>query len=222
MNKFTNIQTNENSIIDSHFVLKNTYFLLSLTLSFSVLTSIISIFFNLPTPGFVLTFIFFYGLLFLINKYSNNELGIIAVFLFTGFIGYSSSSFISLFLSNELKYVLILSLISTAIIFFSCSIYVFTTKRSISFLHGILMSCFISILIMSIARFFLNIPAISIVISIMSIIFSTGAIMLETNDILNGGEKNYILATVNIYVSLYNIFINILSLSTIFRNSNEE
>lgn len=196
----------------SHHVLRNTYFLLGLTLAFSAMTATASILFNLPAPGFILTLAGFYGLMFLTHRLADRPIGILAAFAFTGFLGYCLGPILSRYLSAGMGETIAFALAGTALVFFCCSVYVLTTRRDMSFLNGILITGFVVLLVAVIANLFLQLPALQMTISVLFILFSSAAILWETSNIMQGGETNYIRATVSLYVSIYNIFLSLLSL----------
>ena len=200
------------SLLSTHKVLRNTYFLLGLTLAFSAATATASTLLNLPAPGLILMLVGFYGLMFLTYRLANSPAGILAAFAFTGFLGYSLGPILNSFLSAGMGDAIALALGGTALGFFCCSAYVLTTRRDMSFLGGLMMAGFVVLLVAVIANLFLQLPALQLAISALFILFSTGAILWETSNIIHGGETNYIRATISLYVSLYNIFISLLSI----------
>lgn len=200
------------SLLSTHKVLRNTYFLLGLTLAFSAATATASTLLNLPAPGLILMLVGFYGLMFLTYRLANSPAGIVAAFAFTGFLGYSLGPILNSFLSAGMGDAIALALGGTALVFFCCSAYVLTTRRDMSFLGGLMMAGFVVLLVAVIANLFLQLPALQLAISALFILFSTGAILWETSNIIHGGETNYIRATISLYVSLYNIFISLLSI----------
>ncbi|MBT0726915.1 FtsH protease modulator YccA [Rosenbergiella australiborealis] len=195
-----------------HNVLRNTYFLLALTLTFSALTACASTLLHLPAPGFILTLVGFYGLMYLTHRLADRPVGILAAFAFTGFLGYCLGPILSRYLSVGMGETIAFALAGTAVVFFCCSAYVLTTRRDMSFLNGILITGFVVLLVAVIANIFLKLPALQMTISVLFILFSSAAILWETSNIVQGGETNYIRATVSLYVSLYNIFVSLLSL----------
>ena len=209
----------DSSLLSTHRVLRNTYFLLGLTLAFSAFTATMSTVFALPAPGFILMLVGFYGLMFLTYRLANSPAGILAAFAFTGFLGYCLGPMLNSFLSAGMGDVIGLALGGTALVFFCCSAYVLTTRKDMSFLSGMLMAGFVVLLVAVVANIFLNIPALHMAISVLFILFSAGAILWETSNIIHGGETNYIRATVSLYVSLYNIFVSLLSLLGMSRNN---
>ena len=202
----------QQSLIGTHKVLRNTYFLLGLTLAFSAVTATLSTVYALPSPGLILMLGGPYGLMFLTYRLANSPAGIAAAFAFTGFLGYCLGPILSSFLSAGMGDVIAMALGGTALVFFCCSAYVLTTRRDMSFLGGMMMAGFVVLLVAVVANLFLQLPALHLAISALFILFSAGAILWETSNIIHGGETNYIRATVGLYVSLYNIFVSLLSL----------
>lgn len=200
------------NVLSYNRVLRNTYFLLALTLSFSAITAFISISLALPPISPLVVLIGFYGLLFLNNALSNSVWGILSTFALTGFMGFTLGPIINLYIGAGLGDAVMFALAGTAIVFFTSSAYVLTTQRDMSFLTGTMMALFVVLLIGMIASFFFHTPAFVIGISSLFVIFSTLAILYETSNIIYGGETNYIRATVNLYVSIYNLFISLLNI----------
>lgn len=207
------------SLLSTHKVLRNTYFLLGLTLAFSAATATASTLLNLPAPGLILMLVGFYGLMFLTYRLANSPAGILAAFAFTGFLGYSLGPILNSFLAAGMGDAIALALGGTALVFFCCSVYVLTTRKDMSFLGGMMMAGFVVLLVAVVANLFLQLPALQLAISALFILFSTGAILWETSNIIHGGETNYIRATISLYVSLYNIFISLLSILGFSRNN---
>ncbi len=200
------------SALSTNRVLRNTYFLLGLTLAFSAVTAYISMALGLPPLRPLIVIIGFYALLFLNNALSNSGWGILSTFALTGFMGYTLGPIINMYLGAGLGSAVAYAFAGTAIVFFASSAYVLTTKRDMSFLGGTMMALFVVLIIGMIASFFFHTPAFVIGISSLFVIFSTLAILYETSEIVNGGETNYIRATVNLYVSIYNLFISLLNI----------
>lgn len=219
MNPSIATTSREHSLLSTHKVLRNTYFLLSLTLGFSALTATASTLLHLPAPGLILMMVGFYGLMFLTYRLANSPAGILAAFAFTGFLGYSLGPLLSMLLASGAGDVIMVALGGTALVFFACSAYVLTTRKDMSFLSGMMMAGFVVLLVAVIANLFLHIPALSLSISVLFILFSSGAILWETSNIIHGGETNYIRATVGLYVSLYNIFVSLLSILGFMRSN---
>lgn len=202
--------------LETNKVLRNTYTLLALSLAFSAVVAGISSSLNLPHPGLILMLVGFYGLLFAIHKTANSGLGILFVFALTGFMGYTIGPVLNLVVAAGGSDIVMLAMGGTALIFFALSGYVLTTKKDMSFIGGMMVAGFVVLLVGMIANIFLNLPALGLALSALFILFSSGAILLQTSQIIHGGERNYILATTTLFVSLYNIFISLLNLLMAF------
>ncbi|KAE9539051.1 Bax inhibitor-1 family protein [Ursidibacter maritimus] len=208
------------SLVSTHKVLRNTYFLLALTLAFSSVVAVAAMVLNLPRLPWWGMLVGFYGLLFLTHATANSAAGIASVFALTGFLGYSLGPILNAYLSNGLGDVVALAFGATALVFFACSAYVLTTKKDMSFLSGMMIALFVVLLVGVVANIFLEIPALNLAISALFIVFSSGAILLATSNIIHGGETNYIRATVDLYVSLYNLFVSFLNIFGVLGNDD--
>lgn len=216
---FSQASTRE-SALQTNKVLRNTYFLLSLTLVWSAIVAGAAMVFNLPHPGFIITLVGFYGLLFLTEKNRDNSMGLVFTFLLTGFMGYTLGPILNMYLGAGMGDMVVTALGGTAMAFLGASAYALTTKRDLSFLNGMLMAGFVVLLVGVVANIFLQMPMLSLAISSMFILFSTGVILLTTQSIVRGGETNYISATVSLYVSIYNLFISLLSILGIMNSDD--
>ena len=214
------VNSQEESLLSTHKVLRNTYFLLGLTMAFSAVVAYISMSLNLPYPNLIVLLVGFYGLLFVTNRLANSAWGILAAFAFTGFMGYTIGPILNMYVARGMEDLIMLAFAGTAIVFFACSAYVLTTKKDISFLSTAIFSLFIVLLLGIVASFFFQIPALAVGISALFVVFSTMTILYETSNIIHGGETNYIRATVSIYVSIYNLFISLLRLLSIFSSDD--
>ncbi|ELR67691.1 Putative TEGT family carrier/transport protein [Photobacterium marinum] len=204
--------TGYESVLSTNKVLRNTYFLLSLTLVWSAVVAGFAMAMNLPHPGLLITIVGFYGLMFLTEKNRNSSLGLVFAFAFTGFLGYTLGPILNLYIGAGLGYAIMPALGGTALTFLACSAYALTTKRDLSFLGGMLFAGFFAIIVAVIANIFLQLPMLSLAISGMFVLFSSAAILLTTQSIIRGGETNYISATITLYVSIYNLFLSLLQI----------
>ncbi len=202
----------KSSQLETNKVLRNTYFLLSMTLLWSAITAGIAMTMNLPRPHWLITIVGFYGLLFLTEKNRHSSLGLVFTFLLTGFMGYTLGPILNMYVNAGMEEAIMMAFAGTAITFMACSAYALTTKRDLSFLGGVLMAGFVVLLVGMIANIFLQLPMLSLAISGLFVLFSTGAILLTTQSIVRGGETNYISATVSLYVSIYNLFLSLLQI----------
>ncbi len=211
-----NVQTvdySDSNVDASYKVLRNTYMLLSMTLLFSALTAAASIAFALPSPGMIITLVGYFGLLFLTNKFRNSGLGILFVFALTGFMGLTIGPIISHYLGMAGGAGIVMSAMGlTGAIFLSLSAYVLVSKRDFSFMGGFLMIGMLVAFVASLGAIFFQIPALSLTISAAMVLLMSGMILFETSNIIRGGETNYIMATVSLYVTILNLFLSLLQL----------
>ncbi|MAD75831.1 MAG: BAX inhibitor protein [Rheinheimera sp.] len=199
--------------IEINKVLRNTYFLLGLTLAFSALTAVIAMAMNLSPMASIVCFIAGFIMLFVVNKKADSASGIFWVFGFAGAMGASLGPLLNAYagLANGPSLIM-QALGGTAVIFFSLSAYVLTTRKDFSFMGGFLMVGLIVAMVAIIANIFLAIPALSLAISAAVILIMSGFILFDTSRIIHGGETNYIRATVGLYLNIFNIFVHLLSL----------
>ncbi len=208
----------EASILSTNKMLRNTYTLLSMTLLFSAAMAGLAMYLNLPHPGMIITMVGYFGLLFLTSKFSNSALGLLFVFALTGFMGLTLGPIINMYLhafSNGHELV-VTALGGTGVIFLGLSAYALTTRKDFSFLGGFLMVGILVAFLAGIGAMVFAIPALSLAVSAMFILLMSGMILYQTSAIINGGETNYIMATVSLYISIYNLFLSLLQLLAAF------
>ena len=206
------------SAISINKVLRNTYLLLSMTLLFSALMAAVSMTVNVGHMVSMLCSFGALGLIWLVlPRTANSSSGIGVVFAITGLLGFGLGPLLNAYLSLANGAELIAtSLGGTGIIFLALSAYVLTTKRDFSFMGGFLMVGIVLAVIASLANIFLAIPALSLAVSAAIIMIMSGFILFDTSRIVNGGETNYVMATVSLYLSLYNIFVSLLQILGVF------
>ncbi len=194
-------------------MLRNTYALLALTLLFSAGVAAASVAFRLPAPGILVTLAGFFGLLFVVHKLRNGVWALPAVFAMTGFMGYTLGPALAktLALPGGAQ-VVTLALAATGVTFLALSAWVLTTRRDFSFMGGFLFAGMVIALVAALGAVFFQIPTLGLVVSAMVALLSAGLILHETSRIVHGGETNYVLATVGLYVSIFNLFTSLLSL----------
>jgi len=197
-------------------VLKNTYILLGMTLAFSALTATLATMMNIGGVASLVLMLVGFGLLFVVSKTADTGKGLFWVFMFTGVMGASLGNMLNHYLAMENGASLIMQALgSTALIFFALSAYALTSKKDFSFMGGFLMTGMIVVLIAMVANIFLQIPIMQVVISSVVVLIMSGFILFDTSRIINGGETNYIRATVSLYMNLFNLFIHLLALLNI-------
>ncbi|UAW96874.1 Bax inhibitor-1/YccA family protein [Halopseudomonas nanhaiensis] len=196
---------------------RNTYSLLAITMAFSAMVAFVSMSLNLPHPGLIITLVGFYGLLFLTTKLRNSGWGLVSTFAFTGFLGYTIGPILNAYLSLPNGGQLVtMALGMTALVFFGLSAYAILSRKDFSFLSGFIMAGFIVLLCAVVASFFIQISGLQLAISAGFVLFSSAVILYQTSAIIHGGEDNYIMATITLFVSIYNLFLSLLQLLGIF------
>ena len=201
------------SALATNKVIRNTYLLLSLTLAFAALTAGVSAALNLPHPGILLTLVGYFGLLFAVHKLQNSGGGIVAVFALTGFMGYTLGPIINRYLGLPNGGEIVMqAMAATAAIFVGLSAYALISRKDFSFLGGFLTVGILLAFIAGLAAVFLEIPALSLTVSAAFVLLMSGLILYETSQIIQGGETNYVLATVSLFVSIFNLFTSLLQL----------
>jgi modulator of FtsH protease len=194
-------------------VLRNTYALLAMTLLFSAGVAAAAVAFALPAPGLVLTLVGMFGLLFAVHKLQNSGWALPAVFALTGFMGWTLGPMLSKLLTLPGgAQVITMALGATGVVFLALSAWVLSTRRDFSAMGGFLFAGMVIALLAGLAAVFLQMPALGLAVSAMVALLSAGLILFETSRIVNGGETNYVLATVSLYVSIFNLFTSLLSL----------
>ena len=195
-------------------VLKNTYRLLSLTLAFSGIVALTSTALKLPSPGLMVTLLGYFGLLFATYKTRNSGWGLVSVFALTGFMGYTLGPILNVYLGLANGGAIIATaMATTAAAFIGLSIY----ARSENAIDMLRLGPFVMVGILvafclGLAALFLQIPALSLAVSGMFVMLMCGLIVFETQNIVRGGETNYIMATVTLFVSAFNLFTSLLHL----------
>jgi modulator of FtsH protease len=214
----TAISRPEASVLATNKMLKNTYMLLSMTLIFSAITAGAAMYLNLPHPGIFITMIGYFGLLFLTTKFSDSGLGLIFVFALTGFMGLTLGPILNMYTQvfNNGHELIMTALGGTGVIFLGLSGYALTTRKDFSFLGGFLMVGILVAFLAGIGAIFFAMPGLSLAVSAMFILLMSGMILFQTSAIIHGGETNYILATISLYVSIYNLFLSLLQLLGVF------
>jgi modulator of FtsH protease len=209
------------SAFSTNKVLKNTYMLLGMTLLFSAMTAGISMALGLGQGMALILSLVGFGLLFVVQKMADSSKGLLAIFAFTGVMGASIGPMLNHYLAMANGPALVMQALGgTAVVFFGLSAYALTTRKDFSYMGGFLMVGLLVAVVAMIANIFLAIPALSLTISAAVVMIMSGLILFDTSRIINGGETNYIRATVSLYLDIYNLFIHLLSLLSIFNSDD--
>lgn len=200
------------SVLQTNKVLRNTYMLLAMTLAFSAVCAGVAMAVGIsPMMSLGMTIGAFITL-FVVQKKAESASGIYWVFLFTGLMGASLGYTLNFYLGVAGPGLIMEALGATALVFFALSGYALTTKKDFSFMGGFLVVGLVVVIVAAIANMFFAVPAVSLAISAAIVFIMSGFILFDTSRIINGGETNYIRATVSMYLNIYNLFTSILHL----------
>ena len=203
----------QDAILSTNKVIRNTYMLLSATLVFSALTASISMALNLPHPGLLLTLVGYFGLLFLTAKFRNSAAGLAFVFALTGFMGFTLGPILNAYLALPNGGQIVMTAMgATGAMFFGLSGYALTTRKDFSYMGGFLTVGILVGFLAALGAVFFEMPALSLAVSAMFVLLMSGLILYETSNIIHGGETNYIMATVTLFVAIFNLFTSLLHL----------
>ncbi|MCG2634620.1 MAG: Bax inhibitor-1/YccA family protein [Gammaproteobacteria bacterium] len=208
----------EQSVLATNKVLRNTYALLSMTLLFSAATAGLAMTLDLPHPGLIVSLLVMFGGLFLIHTLKNSVWGLAATFAWTGFLGLSLGPMLNAYIQafSNGHQLIMMAMGGTGITFLGLSAYVLKSRKDFSFMGGMLMAGMIVAILGMIALMFFQVPAASLGLSAMIVLLMCGFILYDTSNIVQGHQTNYILATVGLYLNLYNLFIHLLHLLAAF------
>ena len=197
--------------VEINKVLRNTYMLLGLTLLNSALFAGVAMAMDLGRGAALGLMLGSLVMLFVVNATANSGKGLIATFVFTAMMGASLGPMLQAYLALPNGPSLVMQALGgTAIVFFGLSAYALTTRKDFSFMGGFLMVGLLVIVGASIANLFFQVAAVSLAISAAAVFIMSALILFDTSRIINGGERNYIMATTSLYLSIYNIFTSLL------------
>lgn len=210
--------TASTSRVATSALIRNTYMLLSMTLLFSAAMAAVAMVLNVGSPGILVTLAGYFGLLFAVHKLRNSAWGILAVFGLTGFMGFTLGPIINAYLSafSNGHQLVMMALGGSGAIFLGLSAYALTSRRDFSFMGGFLFAGVMVAFLAGLAAVFLQLPGLSLAVSAMFVLLMSAAILYQTSALVHGGETNYLMATVGLYVSLYNLFLSLLQLAGFF------
>lgn len=215
MAEFRSLASTTRPAVEVNQVLRNTYILLAFTVAFACVTGTIAAALNVPffggMAGFIVYLVGFFGLSYLVNKTANSVWGLFWTFMFTGFIGFVAGPIVSYYAAVQ-PGVVAQALGVTAATFFGLSLYTITTKKDFSFLRSFLVVGFFVVIGVIICSFFFDLSAFAAAISGMMVLIACALMLYQTSEIVRGGETNYIIATNNLFVSIYLLFMNLLHL----------
>lgn len=217
-NPFPTVDQTQVVASEGRRVLRNTYSLLAITLLFSAAMAWLSMAMHTRYIHPFLFLIGAYGLMVLVHATARSAFGLLSIMAFTGFMGFSLGPVLNLFMhSMQGTSVVIMALSMTGVSFLGLSLVALFTRRDLSFLGNFIAVGVFVLLAGLVVSLFVHVTALSMMMSCGFILLSSAVILLRTQQIIRGGETNYILATIDLYVSLYNIFVSLLQ---IFSNRN--
>jgi modulator of FtsH protease len=208
----------EVSVLATNKLIRNTYILLSMTLLFSAVTAGFAVITQAPLMTWWVVLLGYFGLLFLTNHLRNSAWGLVSIFALTGFMGYTLGPIIGLYLSlpNGAQTVMT-AMGGTGVIFLGLSAYALTSRKDFSFMGGFLMVGILVAFLAAIGAIVFSIPALSLAVSAMFVLLMSGLILWQTSQLVHDtGETNYIMATITLYVAIYNLFTSLLHLLGVF------
>ncbi|NML29864.1 Bax inhibitor-1/YccA family protein [Paraburkholderia antibiotica] len=205
-------------------VLRNTYWLLALSMIPTVLGAWVGLAtgFSLfaatsPAMSMLAFFAIAFGFMFAIQRTKDSAVGVFVLLGFTFFMGLMLSRILAFVLGfSNGPSLIMLAFGGTGVIFAAMATIATVSKRDFSGLGKWLFMGVIVILLASVANVFLQLPALMLTVSVMAIVIFSVYIMYDVQRVVNGGETNYITATLAIYLDLYNVFVNLLALLGIF------
>jgi modulator of FtsH protease len=210
----------QDSVLASNKLLRNTYSLLAMTLVFSALTAGLAMAMNFPHLG-LFTLVGYFGLLFLTTKLRNSVWGLVSVFALTGFMGLTLGPILNAYLSLPNGSEMVMQALGgTGIIFFALSAYAVKSEKDFSFMGGFLFVGILVAFLAGLGAYFFEMPGLSLAVSAMFVLLMSGLILYQTSQIIHGGETNYIMATVTLYISIYNLFLSLLHLIGAFSGND--
>jgi modulator of FtsH protease len=200
-------------------VLRNTYALLALSLVPTVFGAMLgvqfkfSFFSSSPLLSFMAFLAIAFGFFYAIEKTKNSGWGVVLLLGFTFFMGLMMSGLLTRTLGlNNGGRLIATAFGGTAIVFFAMATLATTIKRDLSNMGKFLFVGVLVLLVAALANIFLQMPALQLTIMVMAIGIFSALMLYDINRIVTGGETNYITATLNIYLDIYNVFSNLLAL----------
>ncbi len=193
-------------------VIRNTYTLLSITLVFSAIMAAVSTYVQMPPMTYLLSIGGAFLLIWLVlPRTANSASGLGVVFAITGLLGFSLGPILTQYLSlPNGPQIVATAFGGTGVIFLGLSGYALTTRKNFNFMGGFLVAGLLMVLVAALANIFLNMPALSLAISSVVIMLMSGFILYDTSRMIHGGETNYLLMTVSLYLNIFNIFVHLL------------
>ena len=222
MNQYVEIAHSQEGILATNKVIRNTYTLLSMTILFSAVTAGYAMVSNAQPVHWIILLAVFLGGPFVINSLRNSAMGLVAIFAFTGAMGYILGPILSMYLALPNGAQIVTTAFAlTGVIFLGLSGYALTSRKDFSFMGGFLMVGFLVMLAAILLNIFLQIPALSLAVSAAMVMLLSAGILYQTSAMVHGGETNYIVMTVSLYTSIFALLIHLLNLLQFFMGGDD-
>ena len=218
MNPRTIEAISQDGILARNKVLRQTYILLAMNVLFSAACAYVGMLMKVNVP-FWLYFIGWVLLIPAVSANRNNGLGIVLLFALTGFLGFYLSHAMNMYVAYGMGSVVVKALVGTAVLFFGLSAYVLFTGTNFTFLGGFLYTGMMVVILALIGSFFFDMSGLSLAISAACLILFSGYVLYDTSNIIQGEETNYIMATLQLFLDIFNIFISLLNLLSAFNRN---
>ena len=218
--QIASIRSAGTTVVTTNKLIRNTYTLLSMTLLFSAVTATLSVMLNMPRITYLVSIGIAFALMwFVLPRTAQSASGLGVVFAITGLLGFALGPILSMYLQlPQGPQIVATALGGTGVIFLGLSAYALTTRRDFNFMGGFLFVGMLVVLAASLANIFFAMPAMSLAISAAVVMLMSGFILFDTSRMIHGGVDNYILATIGLYMSIFNLFVSLLQILGITRD----
>lgn len=208
------ITRSDTAVLATNKLIRNTYTLLSMTLLFSAMTCALAMALGVGRGAGMITSLAALGILwFVLPRTANSAAGLGVVFAITGLLGFGLGPVLNAYLSlANGSQIVLTALGGTGAIFLGLSAYALTTRRDFSFMGGFLFVGMLVVLGAALLNIFLAVPALTLTISAVVVMLMSGFILFDTSRMVNGGETNYVMATISLYLNILNLFTSLLQL----------
>ncbi len=209
----------QDGILARNKVLRQTYILLGMNVLFSALCAYAGMLMNIGRINPLIAIVALVGLSIAIRANRTNGLGIVLLFALTGFLGLYIANVLNLFVAYGMGSVVVKALVGTGIIFFGLSAYVLFTGTNFTFLGAFLFTGLLVAFLAGLGAMFFNMTALSVAVSAAFLVIFSGYVLYDTSRIIEGEETNYISATLDLFMDIFNIFVSLLNILSAFNRN---
>ena len=163
-----------------------------------------------------------FGLYFLTVSLRNSAWGILAILAYTGFMGYTLGPILNFYIHSMVNgsQIVMTSLGATGVIFFALSAQAIISRKNYSYMGGLISVAILTAFMVGLGAMLFNMPMLQLVVSGAFAVISSAFILYTTSQIINGGERNYIMATISLYIAIFNLFVSLLRILSFFAGGN--